>query len=97
MNELPKTDDFQGTLDNIEDGIKGALNGQSKTRVAMRTVDQRGEHGALTIEAMVDQLIHTRIIEVRGKYVTGPRDARVRRFLVATAMSISSDNANAMD
>jgi hypothetical protein len=98
MNEqLPKTDDFQGTLDNIEEGIKGALNGQGKTRAAMTIVDRKADHVALTIEALIDQVIHCRIMETLGKYLTGPRDARIRRLLVATAMSISSDNANSMD
>jgi hypothetical protein len=65
-----------------------------KLRDAMRNVDRAGDRVRFSLEAYIDQAIHTRIVEMRGSYSPGPRDSWVRRHMLEALLSISNDNGN---
>jgi len=93
------TDAIEASLNEMEKEMGATVHlvrTDNKMRQAMTTVDRKHEVDTLSVEALVDQAIHGRIMAVRGKYVTGPRDTYIRRMVLQAIASITDANSHAL-
>jgi hypothetical protein len=70
---------------------------EDRMRHAMASVDRQLNTETLSIEAFVDEAIHARILQVRGKYEAGPRDSYVRKMVLDAINSINASNSHLID